>query len=167
MERYILVTEESFSKGRLPSVAACFRSFEKYLEKYQRVYVCNDFEKTITVEVKDELDAVTVAEGGELVRVQYHADGSDTELVMKPPKKLGRPRATVTVGGAAKKMTINQYRKYTLGELKKTHLQKGQIIKAGLLTKTKLEHLISEGKLTPVQHGKLVFINRNELMGLL
>lgn len=167
MPKFIQITTKYFSKPGYENSVTQLRRFEKYLQRTHRTYSCDDFEKVITVKVVDKLEAFKIAGEGKLTSVLYHEDGVNTELDMKPSRMRGRPRATVTINEGAKKMTLNQYKKFTLSELKKTHISKGQIIKAGLISKTKLQHFIDDGTLTTVSSGRTTFINKNELFKLI
>lgn len=167
MPKFIRITTNSFPKTWHEDLVAQLRSFEKYLDRTHRTYTCDDFEKIFTVKVTDKLDAIKILRECGLTHVLYHEDGVDTELNTSSFCMKERPSATVTLEGGAKKMSLNQYKKLTLGELKKTHITKGRIIKVGLISKTKLQHYIDDGTLTAVRYGRMTFIDKNELFKLI
>lgn len=97
----------------------------------------------------------------------YCSDDVDIELNITTPKKLGRPKNTVYIKSLDKGMTVNQFKKHTLSELKKTHITKSQIIKAKLLTKSALEKNIANGTLKSISHSNKIFIDREEVFKLM
>lgn len=164
---FIKVTESSFSLGGFKNFDVKFRSLEKFLERENRAFDVDDVEKVITVQVADDVDARLLSEDAGLSKVSYCSDEADIELNITTPKKLGRPKNTVYIKSLDKGMTVNQFKKHTLSELKKTHITKAQIIKAKLLTKSALEKNIANGTLKGISHSNKIFIDREEVFKLM
>jgi len=166
MKNSIIITPESFKESYFRDDTSYFRSLESFLDKHNREFVVDDIEKTVTVEVVDELDAQRLAIMAKLKNVTYLEDGISKELVVAPPKKQGRPKNIIFIDGGSKGFTARQFNKYTSDELKKTHLTKTQVLKLGIVTKTKLDRYIADGTLKPIEQGNKIFISRKDLAEL-
>lgn len=166
-EVFIKIDPVSFTKSDFKNTDTNFRSLEKFLERENRSFEVDDFEKVITVQVKDEVDALRLSDNAGLSKVTYCSDKADIELNITTPKKLGRPKNTVYIKSLDKGMTVNQFKKHTLSELQKTHITKSQIIKAKLLTKSTLEKNIANGTLKGISHSNKIFIDREKVFKLM
>jgi len=167
MKSSIKINEKDLPEYGFFSPCNNFRSLEKLLEKHNRKFNCDDFEKIIEIEVSDKIDALRLSKLIGLSKVNYSVDNVTEELTVSSPKKLGRPKCSVFIETTGEKMTVKQFRKYSLEKLQKTHLTKTQILKRKILTKTQLEKYINDGTLKRLNCHNRSFISMEELFSLL
>jgi hypothetical protein len=170
MNNSIIITEDDLAKRKVYGVPHNLRSLEKLLEKYNRKFECNDFEKTIEVEVLDKDDAVNFSTQIGLNKARYINNGKSEELIITAPSKRGRPKDSVFIGTAGQnelKMTTNQFKKYSLQEIQLTHLTKTQIIRMKILTKTQLEKYLNSGELKHKKIYNRTYIDQKDLASVI
>lgn len=169
MENFIEINRESFNPVFYSDEAVQFRSLEKRLESLKRDFGVTDHLKSIRVAVHDKVDAIILGNKLMLVSIVYFEGGLSSEIKLKAPRKSGRPKniVHVNVTGVDKSMTLNQFKKYSLEELKKTHVTKSQILEKKFISKSKLEKYIADGTLQTVSFSNKIYINRNEILKLL
>ena len=155
----IKITPKSFRLHPSFDEATKFRSIEKQLENLNKDFEVMNHLKTISVIVSDKGDAILLASKLDLMKVEYCDNEVCIELQTKFLKKIGRPKRTVFISGQSKGMTMSQYNKH----IKLDTLSKTEIIKRGILTKTKLNNAISSGSLNVIKTGVSEHISQKEL----
>lgn len=141
------------------------RSVEHFLKKYHRGYNLDG--EVFTVPVQNKVDGMKIGLGLRIECIEYF-DRKNIELIeVTHKKRRGRPKNAVFLQLLNKGMTINQFQRYTIKEVRKECVTKSVIIKRRILTETALAKAIKTGQLNEIRMGNRSYINRLELATLL
>ncbi|MCX6757627.1 MAG: hypothetical protein NTZ44_01970 [Candidatus Nomurabacteria bacterium] len=161
-QKCIKISHSDFSKishGR--STDSYFRSLESYLRKNNNTYNIDD--QVCVIYVNDKNDAMRIGLHFGLHRIEYFDGLKSLPLVLFEKKKRGRPKAMIFDNDSGKAISIKNIRKQSLEEVTANCLEKKEIIKRKILTKSKLENAINKKELVLINVGSKSYINRYEL----
>ena len=152
-------------KFSILSSASRLRSIEHFLNINYRGYNLDD--EDFTVPVQGKADGMRVGLDLRLERIEY-CDGKNTELIELVHKnRRGRPKNTVFLQSLNKGMTVNQFQRHTIKEIRRKCVTKSAVIRRKILTETALAKAIETGQLNEIRMGNRSYIDRVELMTLL
>jgi hypothetical protein len=159
--KFIRIKGSDFPTLRFRNAEEFLRSVEHYLVKYKREYFFRD--RICLIYVNDQFDAMKLGLDLKLEKIEY-SDGFRTLLLnLRKENGIGRPKNTIFDGVSGRGMTLNQFKKHSLKEIKESCLTKSEIFKRKIITKGKLEKALREGKIKDIKFGNATYIVRLDL----
>lgn len=161
-QKYIRITLTDFSQcSLLQSKETHFRSMEKYLEKNNYSYESDG--KICVIYVDDKNDSMRLGLHFSLDKVEYF-DGSDLlPLILNIKEKSRNNPKYVIFDNEGNKIAMRRLREQSIEEIKINCIEKREVIKKKILTKSEIEKAFTKGELSPVNFMNKCFIDRREL----
>lgn len=159
---YLQIQKADLSLSRTGGRLVTMRMLENILNKNHIEHVYDAHAECLHIPVDDKYDAARI--NSLLLYVgTYFTDTKSEQLKQETRAKRGRPKNTVFESATGMAMTARKFAKSAHIDVKKKCLSKSDIVKLGLLTKSKMEKAIGAGELTQVLVSKTWYIDRVEL----
>lgn len=167
-QEYIRIQAANFAEhSSWRAGESLFRSLEHYLVKNKRSYNLDGESRIIYVDNKNDAMRIGNDIGLRfgLSEVEYF-NGEELSIltVVSSEKKRRVSRATVTDIASGKKVSFTKFKKETKKEIDQKYISFRDIARMKIMSKVKLEKLVSAGSLKKVTIGSKEYVNRVELL---
>lgn len=161
-QKYIKIALSDFSNySSFRSKESYFRSLEKYLEKNSQPYESEG--QTCIIYVDDKNDAIRIGLHFGLDKLKYFDGVNLLPLILDAKEKSPSAPKYMIFDNTGKKIGIRKLREQSMQEIKLNCIERSEVIKRKILTRSEVEKAFARGELSPTMFMNKCFIHRKEL----